>query len=532
MSRISLLTKNGNALPLLTTAEKEAGKALLKDLQLDKVLWLLCPEAAPRQALTDALCRSAVQPEDIRFRGQVQALFAAHPTLLEDLLGISLRLGQTKNAWDADRSRLLSGRRTNPSDIQLQLSVSRDVLGLTCMYLRSFISQIRELSQVLAAYPDSAKVLAVFRENCDRVWRGQTELVEFADRCHRMLNQATRYRLEVMLDPTLYTHGYILQDFTYLRQNGGKPGSRDTQKDKGSLLSLLGRKSKDNGEKRTVGVPTETGKPLSHPMDITRQMELTQAAVAECDRYLTAMLRGLLDRFSQLEDELYFYTGALQIRQALLEKGVPAIYPTITPSSTGTITITGLYDLLLLSGTTKDRVVPNDVVLSCEAQGLTTQGKHRLPGMLIHGENNSGKTVFLRSVGTAILFAQCGLPIPATDGTISIRKRLYTQFATAEGKLVSGSTAGRFEEEAAALARMLDDMEPDSLFLLNETFQTTAYGEGAAGIAPILRYIGDCGGAFVFVTHLTALLSTMEEQVVIAKTSDRPETKYKVFIEK
>lgn len=527
MSRMSLLTKNGNALPILTIGEKEAGKALLKDLQLDKVLWLLCPEASPRQALTDALCMPAVSVEDIRFRGQVQELFAAHPTLLEDLLSISLRLGQIKNAWDADRSRLLSGRRTNPSDIQLQLSVSRDVLGLTCMYLRSFISQIRELSQVLAAYPDSAEVLAVFRENCDRVWRGQTELVEFANRCHRMLNQATRYRLEVMLDSTLYTHGYILQDFTYLRQPGGKPGSREVQKEKGSLFGLLGRKTKDNGEKRSAVTPMENGKPLSQPMDITRQMELTQAAVAECDRYLTAMLRGLMDRFSLLEDELYFYKGALQIRQALLDKGVPATYPQITPSSTGTITITGLYDLLLLSGTTKERVVPNDVVLSCEKQG-----KHTLPGMLIHGENNSGKTVFLRSVGTAILLAQCGLPIPATEGTISIRRRLYTQFATAEGKLVSGSTAGRFEEEAAALARMLDEMEPDSLFLLNETFQTTAYGEGAAGIAPILRYIGDCGGAFVFVTHLTALLSDMEEQVVIAGTSDRPETKYKVFIEK
>jgi len=154
-----------------------------------------------------------------------------------------------------------------------------------------------------------------------------------------------------------------------------------------------------------------------------------------------------------------------------------------------------------------------------------------LPGMLIHGENNSGKTVFLRSAGSAILLSQCGLPIPASGGTVSIRRRLYTQFATAEGELVSGSAAGRFEEEAAALARMLDEMEPDSLLLLNETFQTTAYGEGASGIYPILHYIADCGGAFVFVTHLTALLSAMRGRAVIAKTSDDPRTRYKLFLE-
>lgn len=519
MSRISILTKNGEALPLLTIGEKAPGRELLGDLQIDKVLLLLCPDAAPRQALLDALCTPSTNVEDIQFRGQVQELFATHPTLPERLLAISLRLGQAKTAWDTDRSRLISQRRNNPSDVQLQLSVSRDVLGLTCMYLRSFVSQIHELSQVLAEYPDTATTLAVFRENCDRVWRGQTELLEFADRCHRMLNQATRYQVEVAVDPMLYTTGFILQDFAYLRPN-------NAPKEKSSLLSLLGRTRKDVPEKAPV-TPIKTGQPLSGVMSVERQMEIAQAGVAECDRYLTAMLRGLIDRFSLLEEELYFYIGALQVRQTLSDKGVPTIYPTVTPSTTGVIEITGLYDLFLLSGTSKERVVPNDVVLSCE-----TGGKHTLPGMLIHGENNSGKTVFLRSVGTAILFAQCGLPIPATDGTISIRRRLYTQFATAEGKLVSGSVAGRFEEEAAALAGMLDNMEPNSLLLLNETFQTTAYGEGAAGIAPILRYIGACGGAFVFVTHLTALLTTMEGQVVIARTSDKPETKYKVFIEK
>ncbi len=523
MRRISLLTSTGEAVPLQTAGEKEPGKALLRDLQIDTVCMLLVPEAAPRQALLDALCAPTIQVEDIRFRVQVQMLFAAHPTLLDSLLVITRRLNQTKTAWDSDRSRLLAQRRTNPSDVQLQLSVSRDVMALTCMYLRSFLAQVREISQLLDSYPDSTTVLRVFREQCGRVWQGHTELMEFADRCHRMLHQATRYKVELFVEPILHTTGYILRDFAYLRTPTAGAGA----KEKTGLLQLLTRKGKDVPEKKAPVLPTDMGRPLATPVSVEQQMEIAGAGVAECDRYLTAMLRALVDRFSLLEEELCFYQGALQYRQALADKGIQPFYPTITPSDTGTITMTGLYDLLLLSGTTKERVVPNDVVLPCEAHG-----KHRLPGMLIHGENNSGKTVFLRSVGTAILLAQCGLPIPATAGTISLRRRLYTQFATAEGKLISGSTAGRFEEEAAALAGMLDEMEPDSLFLLNETFQTTAYGEGAAGIAPILQYIGNCGGAFVFVTHLTALLSTMEEQVVIAKTSDRPETKYKVFIEK
>ena len=524
MSRISLLTRSGEAAPLLTAGEKEPGRAILRDLQLDRTFLLLCPEAAPREALLDVLCTPSVHPEDIQFRYRAGDLFADHPTLLDSLLSVFRRLNQTKTAWDQDRSRLFAHRRTNPSDLQLQLSAGKDVLSLTCMYLRSAIAQIREVSLLLDNHPDCLETFAVFKENCDRVWRGHQPFLEFADRCHRTLNQAYRYDVEFALDGELRTGGFLLQEFAHVRTQAAK------EKPQGGLWQMLTRKPKAEEKKEETPVP-EIGRPLGQ-VKLETQLEMLTAGLAECDRYMTAMLRGLLDRFSLIEEELYFYLGVLRYRHALEEKGVRVSFPEITPSHTGRIEIGELYDLLLLAGAPKDRVVPNDVHLSCSRPSDSPkENKTVLPGMLIHGENNSGKTVFLRAAGSAILLAQCGLPIPASSGSISIRRRLYTQFATAEGELVKGSAAGRFEEEAAALARMLDEMEPDSLLLLNETFQTTAYGEGAAGIYPILHYIAKCGGAFVFVTHLTALLSSMRGQTVIAKTSDDPRTRYKLFVE-
>ncbi len=521
MSRISLLTANGEAAPLLTTAEKEPGRALLRDLQLDKTLLLLCPEAAPREALFNVLTAPSSSPDDIRFRYRAGELFYTHPNLLEGLLSVFRRLNHTKTAWDQDRSRLFAHRRANPSDLHLQHSTGRDVLGLTCLYLRSAMAQLREVSMLLESHPDALSPLAVFKESCDRVWRHHQELTEFADRCHRMLNQAYRYDIEYSLDSQLRTDGFLMTDFAHIRvtQTKEKPAGPSFFKKLTQKLS-----GEESAEPRPSLTVPEVGQPLSSlPMET--QLEITVAAITECDRYLTAMLRGLLDRFSLIEEELYFYLAVNRYRQLLEEKGVYPVYPELLPSHVGSIEMTDLYDLLLLSGTTKDRVVPNDVTLTCAG------GEKSIPGMLIHGANNSGKTVFLRAAGSAILLAQCGLPIPAASGSISVRRRLYTQFATAEGELVAGSVAGRFEEEAAALARMLDGMEPDSLLLLNETFQTTAYGEGAAGIYPILRYIADCGGAFVFVTHLTALLSTMEGQVVIAHTSEDARTRYKMIVE-
>ena len=518
MSRISLLTMNGEAAPLLTAGEKEPGRAILRDLQLDKTFLLLCPEAAPREALLNVLASPCINPDDIRFRYRVVQLFRDHPQLPDSLISVFRRLNQTKNAWDQDRSRLFAHRRTNPSDLSLQLSTGKDVLSLTCMYLRSALAQLREVSLLLENHPDCLSVFGVFKENCDRVWQSHQAFMEFTDRCHKLMNQAYRYDIEYTLDDELRTGGFLLRDFAHIRVQAAKEKPV-------SLWQKLTRKQ-DEPKKENTAVP-EIGKPLGQIRQDT-QMEITIGGISECDRYLTAMLRGLLDRFSLLEDELYFYLGVLRYCHALEEKGVTLIFPDITPSHTGVIEIKNLYDLLLLAGSPKDRVVPNDVCLSCTRSDHTAAV---LPGMLIHGENNSGKTVFLRSAGSAIMLAQCGLPIPADAGTISIRRRLYTQFATAEGELVSGSAAGRFEEEAAAIARMLDEMEPDSLLLLNETFQTTAYGEGAAGICPILRYIADSGGAFVFVTHLTALLTAMRGQAVIAKTSDDPGTRYKLFPE-
>ena len=149
---------------------------------------------------------------------------------------------------------------------------------------------------------------------------------------------------------------------------------------------------------------------------------------------------------------------------------------------------------------------------------------------VIAGKNNTGKTVYLRSVGTAVLLAQCGLPVPCTSAVISVRKRIFTSFAAAEGELLPLSSAGRFEEEVAAISQIIDAVEPSSLLLMNETFQTTAYDEGAEGMYHILNYIAAIGCGFIFVTHLLKLkeLYADNRSVEVLKTSDSPKTRYKI----
>ena len=129
-----------------------------------------------------------------------------------------------------------------------------------------------------------------------------------------------------------------------------------------------------------------------------------------------------------------------------------------------------------------------------------------VPGILITGENNSGKTVYLRSVGTAQLLFQAGLPVPCESARMRIFSAVYTCYAAAEKEFVSGNDAGRFEQEVRVLSQLAERIQPNSLLLLNEVFQTTAYSEGAEGLYHILNYFTRHGVNFIAVTHLKELV--------------------------
>ena len=68
------------------------------------------------------------------------------------------------------------------------------------------------------------------------------------------------------------------------------------------------------------------------------------------------------------------------------------------------------------------------------------------------------------------------------------------------------------------MAALVDSIRPDTLLLLNEIFQSTAYAEGAAGLYAILRYLAGKGTGFLLVTHLRELLPMMWNTVLHLQT--------------
>lgn len=507
---------------ILSREERERGMAVIADLQIDRAFRTICPDSMYREAFLSVLATPLTNPDEIRERQRIVKYFHANPQTLEGMIEVIRRLLLTKNQWDSERSRLMASRRVDPQDKSLVLWVARENLVLTAHFARIILTSIRDIYETMNMFGAEGGWLGRLKDAARQIAATlDTEtILSFCDKIEKGLAYAHTYDIEFDCSEDLRVTVPFLADFAYV------PIAKKPEKPQRGLFSLFGSKK---NESAAPAAPIQTEMPEVHVSlqgtDIAWGMDLSARAVQECDRMLTSLLRTAVDRFSGLEEELYFYRCVEIYVKRFEELGVKLTDPDILPEEENVIRMGNLSDLLLLAESLHvASVIPNDVNCVRAGDGLS--------GMLVTGRNNSGKTVYLRSIGTAVLLAQCGCPITAEFAEISVRRRIFTSFARAEGELVPLSSAGRFEEEVAEIAAIVDGMEPHSLLLLNETFQTTAYDEGADGMAPILEYLSALGCGFIFVTHLTRLteLYRTAPGVTVMRTSDDPRTRYKISV--
>lgn len=509
---------------VVTREEKSKGCDVIRDLQLDRAFRTICPDTIYRNAFLDIAAVPSKNVCEIKKRSEVIKEFAKTPAMLDKLTELIRHLLMTKTMWETERSRISSAKRANPNDKSLILWNSREQLVLTAHYIRIVFVCLRDIHETLNMMGASSEYLRRLMESTRKIacTNDSEKLLKLAADIERGLLNAHTYELEFVINREMRRSPDFLYSFNSVQYAAN--GAKAQKKTKNSIFSLF---DKSNKNEKSIGsesknMPEPEPKTPLAGIDSEQSLDYAAKAVNELNRYLTSLLRTVYDRYSALENELYFCKAALFYINRFSDRHVIYTYPEIIPAENSIINITELSDLLLLTESMNvSSVVPNDVTIVKQQDSA---------GMLVTGKNNSGKTVYLRSVGTAVLLAQCGLPIPAKTAEISVRNRIFTSFAKAEGELVPLSSAGRFEEEVAELYGIISEIEDNSLLLLNETFQTTSYDEGAVGMYDILSYVSALGCGFIFVTHLTKLVEMYknEDGVTIMKTSDDPRTKYKI----
>ena len=169
---------------------------------------------------------------------------------------------------------------------------------------------------------------------------------------------------------------------------------------------------------------------------------------------------------------------------------------------------------------TRIEYIPNDI---CLGRSLHNTTKPEINGMLLYGVNAVGKSSTMKSVGIAIIMAQAGMFVPASEFYYYPYKYIFTRISGNDNIFKGQST---FAVEMSELRSILTRVNQNSLVLGDElcsgTETTSAISLVSAGI--ITLNTSNC--SFIFATHLHKL-STMDRITSLNKVkSFHMETTY------
>lgn len=166
--------------------------------------------------------------------------------------------------------------------------------------------------------------------------------------------------------------------------------------------------------------------------------------------------------------------------------------------------------LPIIGGTWKAEKLANPALLK-KMKGFDITASDILPHedvslRVITGPNAGGKSVFLRAVGTAVFMTCLGLGVAAESFTMPKITSVFCHFPAKDSLDDS-----RLVEECKAMREIIDELDENSLLLMDETFSGTNSAEGAVIAGEVIGILQEKRSHVFFSTHLHDISDRIDE---------------------
>ena len=461
-------------------------KKAQSELMLDEAFSPAIENKSLREAFISVLSSPLTDAEDIIYRQEIMRDIINNRVLFDELYRVFGGIYSAVSEYNASRRQNGVRSPQNISKVEQSVNVLQPVAMLASELL-TVIRKFRFNPAELNLESEGLKTL------CERLY-----FISASKNTEELIRRASLYinfyPAEISADIAFsIDENARLYDITLLGETRNA-GTTSSEEPKARLFFK---------SKNTVKKPDETRNFVKLSYTSFACERIVSEAVSGITDSLIGISNSVLSEFSNAVAELDFYLCACKVYDRLKSLGVNVTFPLISDETR----IINLYDMYLTARNTGDKVItPNDFIM-CGDRG----------GMLIYGDNGSGKTTYIRSVTTAYLMTQAGLFIAAGQGNIRPVSDFRIIMASSENTLGISDDAGRFEEEVRSVAETVRSARPGMLVMLNEVFQTTAYGEGSEGLHDILKYFSARSAQWICVTHLRELLTSYAEDKNVIK---------------
>jgi DNA mismatch repair protein MutS len=174
------------------------------------------------------------------------------------------------------------------------------------------------------------------------------------------------------------------------------------------------------------------------------------------------------------------------------------VRPMLVPGDAAAVSIEGLRHPLIEATASKLEYVRHTVKLGGTAPAT---------GWLVYGMNASGKSSLMKAVGIAVLLAQAGCYVPASQMTLTPFRGLYTRILNTDN-LWAGLSS--FAVEMTELREILARADHHSLVLGDELCSGTESVSATALVGAGIQWLHNRNARFIFATHLHGLMEIPE----------------------